>query len=110
MYENNQNAAAGETEDPVEFRNQKNRYPWWVKAVDTPTIEMDSKPVIPNGVKQRIQASSSNESNVKVYNPEPRTLNPEPNNIGKSILMILLILSNENEHVEWISYRVILKA
>ena len=58
MYENNQNAAAGETEDPVEFRNQKNRYPWWVKAVDTPTIEMDSKPVIPNGVKQRIQASS----------------------------------------------------
>jgi reductive dehalogenase len=43
MHENNDTAAAGETEDRVEFRNQKNRYSWWVKTVDTPTIEMDRK-------------------------------------------------------------------
>jgi reductive dehalogenase len=41
LYENKSNAAPGETEARIEFRNQNNRYPWWVKSVDTPTIEMD---------------------------------------------------------------------
>ncbi len=28
-------------QDKIEYRNTNKHYPWWVKTVDAPTIEMD---------------------------------------------------------------------
>jgi hypothetical protein len=41
MYENNPNAAAGETGDRVEFRNPKKLEEWW--DLDLPSYGIDTE-------------------------------------------------------------------